>query len=80
MIATCILYILQMCGVASNCLQEGGDRITRGGRHTTRYPICQDLVFFEKCPIQLIVIIIVDVGTIVFQLKSIVIASIECIF
>ena len=23
-----------MCGVASNCLQEGGDRLTPGGRQT----------------------------------------------
>ena len=35
---------------------------------------------FEKCPIQLFFIIIVDVGTILFQLQSIVIASIEYIY
>ena len=36
--------------------------------------------FFEKCPIQLFFIMIVDVGTILIQLKSTVIASIEYIY
>ena len=27
-----------MCGVASNCLQEG-DRLTPGGRHAPGYPV-----------------------------------------
>ena len=39
--------------------------------------IRQDRVFCEKCPIQLFFIIIVDVGAILFQLKTTVIASIE---
>ena len=37
-------------------------------------------IFLEKCPIQLFFIMIVDVGTILFQLKSTVIASIEYIY
>ena len=36
--------------------------------------------FFEKCPIQLFFIMIVDVDAILFQLKSTVIASIEYIY
>ena len=44
------------------------------------YNIRQDRVFFEKCPIQLFFIMIVDVGTILFQLKSTVIASSEYIY
>ena len=45
----------------------------------TVYCFCQDEVCFETCPIQLFFIMIVDVGTILFQLKSkpTVIASIE---
>ena len=39
--------------------------------------IRQDQVFLEKCPIQLIFLMIVDVGKILFQLKSTIIASIE---
>ena len=39
--------------------------------------IRQDRDFCEKCPIQLFIIMVVDVGTILFQLKSTVIASIE---
>ena len=42
--------------------------------------IRQDRVYFEKCPIQLFFIMIVDVGTVLFQLKSTVIASIEYIY
>ena len=42
--------------------------------------IRQDRVFCEKCPIQLFIIMVVDVGTILFQLKSTVIASIEYIY
>ena len=41
--------------------------------------IRQDRVFCEKCPIQLFFIMIVDVGAILFQLKSTVMASIEYI-
>ena len=36
--------------------------------------------FFEKCPIQLFFIMIVDVDAILFHLKSTVIASIEYIY
>ena len=42
--------------------------------------IRQDKVCFEICPIQLFFIMIVDVGTILFQLKSTVIASIEYLY
>ena len=42
--------------------------------------IRQDKVCFETCPIQLFFIMIVDVGTILFQLKSSVIASIEYLY
>ena len=31
------MYILQMCGVASNCLQEGASY--PGGRHAPGYPM-----------------------------------------
>ena len=42
--------------------------------------IRQDKVSFETCPIQLFFIMIVDVGTTLFQLKSTVIASIEYLY
>ena len=42
--------------------------------------IRQDKVCFDTCPIQLFFIMIVDVGTILFQLKSTVIASIEYLY
>ena len=42
--------------------------------------IRQDKVCFDTCPIQLLFIMIVDVGTILFQLKSTVIASIEYLY
>ena len=42
--------------------------------------IRKDKVCFETCPIQLFFIMIVDVGTILFQLKSTVIASIEYLY
>ena len=42
--------------------------------------IRQDKVYFDTCPIQLFFIMIVDVGTILFQLKSTVIASIEYLY
>ena len=42
--------------------------------------IRQDKVCFGTCPIQLFFIMIVDVGTILFQLKSTVIASIEYLY
>ena len=42
--------------------------------------IRQDKVCFDTCPIQLFFIMIVDVGTTLFQLKSTVIASIEYLY
>ena len=42
--------------------------------------IRQDKVCFDTCPIQLFFIMIVDVGTILFQLKSTVIAAIEYLY
>ena len=42
--------------------------------------IRQDKVRFETCPIQLFFIMIVDVGTMLFQLKGTVIASIEYLY
>ena len=42
--------------------------------------IRQDRVIFDKCPIQLLFIMIVDVGAILFQLKSTVISPIGYIY